>query len=82
MKFDELQREQKEWLGHNFPKATTQAQFFGIVEEVGELSHAILKREQGIRGDFSEHTQEICDAVGDIVIYLAGFCNKEGIDFY
>ena len=50
------------------------------MEEVGELSHAHLKREQGIRGTEGEHTLAIEDAVADIVIFLADYCNSQGID--
>lgn len=51
----------------------------GVVEEVGELAHAHLKGEQGIR-----HTPEVIqakkvDAVADIVIYLLDYCEREGI---
>jgi len=52
----------------------------GVVEEVGELSHAYLKREQGIRGTREQHDASIVDAVGDIVLFLSGFCSVEGID--
>lgn len=52
-------------------------QVMGASEEVGELSHAVLKRMQGIRGmdDFDEFRKEAVDAVGDIIIYLMGFCD-------
>ena len=51
----------------------------GIVEETGELCHAILKRKQGIRGTKEEHDAAIRDAIGDIVIFLMDFCNEEQI---
>lgn len=79
MEFDKLQKMQKIWMDYNFPKATASAQFHGVVEEVGELAHARLKKSQGIRGSEEKHNHDIKDAVGDIVIYLAGLCNKEGI---
>lgn len=47
---------------------------------VGKLSHAFLKREQGIRGTKEEHDAAIKDAVADILIYLCDFCNCEKID--
>ena len=49
-------------------------------EEVGELSHAFLKLEQGIRGTERELRDAMFDAVGDIMIFLASFCNANGID--
>jgi NTP pyrophosphatase (non-canonical NTP hydrolase) len=52
----------------------------GVGEEVGELNHAFLKRSQGIRGTADQHTEKMKDAVGDIMVYLAGFCIAEGLD--
>jgi NTP pyrophosphatase (non-canonical NTP hydrolase) len=52
------------------------------MEEVGELAHAHLKHDQGIRGLEDQdlaHTQKV-DAVGDIVIYLASYCTANNID--
>jgi len=37
----------------------------GLVEEVGELAHAHLKNEQGIRGTPEEHVQAKVDAIGE-----------------
>lgn len=79
-----IQQDMKEWLDHNFPDTTPLEQFLGIVEEVGELSHVILKDQQGIREaadpDYNP-VPEIQDAIGDIAIYLINFCNKMGWDF-
>jgi NTP pyrophosphatase (non-canonical NTP hydrolase) len=81
--FRQLQNEQQAWANHNFPDTGGDSwqPFLGVVEEVGELSHALLKRKQGIRGTEWEHQLEIWDSVGDIVIYLADFCKREKIDF-
>lgn len=82
MCIDLIQDELKKWLDHNFPDSTADQQFFGIVEEVGELSHAELKHKQGIRGYNDEKAMaEIKDAVGDIAIYLINYCNRKGIVF-
>ena len=43
----------------------------GVAEEVGELCHAQLKGEQGIRHTPKEIKKMKMDAVGDIVIFLA-----------
>jgi NTP pyrophosphatase (non-canonical NTP hydrolase) len=52
-----------------------------LAEEVGELAHAHLKHEQGIRGLTDEqYIEQAADAVGDVVIYLASYCNSNGID--
>lgn len=74
-----LQNENKQWSETNFGKHPAWHPLLGIVEELGELCHHYLKRAQGIRKG-EDHEAGIRDAVGDIVIYLADFCNVEGID--
>lgn len=78
--FSELQREQKEWQDRNFPNKGLHECMYGLCEEQGELAHALLKMDQGIRGTKEEHMAAAWDAVGDIAIYLAGLCNARGID--
>ena len=77
---NKLQGEMAEWCRENFPDSDSAEQFLGIVEEVGELSHSILKRSQGIRGgeDWYDFREKARDAVGDIVIYLNNFCSMYG----
>ena len=78
----ELQQELNTWLNHNFPDTNPDQQLKGVMEELGELCHADLKATQGIRGYTQETAQEpIMDAVGDIVIYLIGYCNTKDISF-
>jgi len=68
------------WLNHNFPNTTSDQQLKGVMEELGELCHADLKQEQGIRGYNKEKSEaEIKDAVGDIIIYLTGYCIKKEV---
>jgi NTP pyrophosphatase (non-canonical NTP hydrolase) len=76
----ELQNEHREWLAHNFPDQQKHDALLGLVEEVGELAHAHLKNSQGIRGTSAEHLEAMSDAIGDIVIYLASYCNTNGFD--
>jgi len=72
----DLQREHKEWVEHNFPRNEPYMPLLGIMEEVGELSHAHLKFDQEIRGyTRSRWEAEAEDAIGDIIIYLASYCN-------
>lgn len=52
----------------------------GVVEEVGELCHAHLKNEQGIRGTPEEWEAKKKDAIGDVLIYLLDYCSREGLD--
>lgn len=80
MELSVLQEEQKEFQDRNFPNTKNYQCLLGVVEEVGELSHAHLKNEQGIRTN-ENHLEKIKDAVGDIVIYLAGYCNSNNLDF-
>ena len=75
-----IQLEQKEWALRNFGDKPSWHPLLGIAEEVGELCHGYLKREQGIRGTAENHAEEIKDAVGDIQIYLIDFCNREHLD--
>lgn len=49
-----------------------------LQEAVGRLAHAILKREQGIRGTAHEHAVAARDAIGDICVYLMDLCHREG----
>lgn len=65
-------------LGKNFPNNTPDNPFKGMVEELGELAHALLKKEQGIRGTPEEHDVAAKDAVGDLVVYMADFCERRG----
>lgn len=70
--------EYEHWVDHNFPNSTAEQQLLGVVEEVGELSHAMLKGMQNIRHTAKEIEHMKKDAVGDIIIYLAGYCYREG----
>jgi len=79
MDFKELQTRQGTWQAKNFPGAKNYQPLLGISEEVGELCHAHLKAEQGIRKN-EDHEEMRKDAVGDIIIFLAGYCNLNGID--
>jgi NTP pyrophosphatase (non-canonical NTP hydrolase) len=72
LRLNSIQREAKVWLGRNFPDTTADQQFLGVVEEVGELAHAILKKKQGIRDTSAESAK---DAVADIMIFLMNYCN-------
>ena len=74
-----MQREQVAWVKHNFGEREAWQPLLGVAEEVGELSHAYLKRHQGIRMQ-EGHDEAIVDAVADIVIFLSDFCSSEGID--
>ena len=68
------------WRERNFPTSNADQQLLGVVEEVGELAHANLKSKQGIRGTPEMHVAAEEDAVGDILIYLLGYCSYKEWD--
>jgi NTP pyrophosphatase (non-canonical NTP hydrolase) len=80
LNFRDLQQQSAEWRGENFPKYTGEEQLLGVMEEVGELTHAHRCAARGIRGSAEKHRIDKEDAVGDILVYLAGYCEAEGID--
>ena len=82
MTIREMQVEHLAWEQHNFPSTMGQynGPFKGIVEEVGELSHSLLKQEQGIRGTYEEHEKLAKDALGDMLVFMLSFCHAKGWD--
>lgn len=74
-----LQAESREWQIKNFGKVPAWQPLLIVMEELGELSHAYIKREQGIRMS-ENHEANMKDAVADVVIGIASFCAAEGID--
>lgn len=78
--FSELQSETQIWRNHNFPGEASDAarQIAGMMEELGELAHAWLKMDQGIRYDEALEDKEM-DAIGDLIIYLCGYCSARGL---
>ena len=81
MNLSQIQQEQAEWASRNFPNKKLHQPILGAAEEVGELSHAFLKMEQGIRGTKEEHEVKMKDSIGDCCIFLMDFCNQMGWDF-
>jgi NTP pyrophosphatase (non-canonical NTP hydrolase) len=75
-----LQASHRTWVNANFPLQLSHQPLLGLVEEVGELAHAQLKMEQGIRGSVEEQHAYKIDAIGDIFIYLMSYCNASGLD--
>lgn len=75
-----LQLECDAWRQRNFPNYTADHQLFGMVEELGELAHAHLKQQQGIRGEDKLHEHNAQDAIGDLIIFLTGYCSARGWD--
>ena len=74
-----FQHQVQKWTERNFPDHRQYQPLLGIMEELGELAHAHLKGEQGIRHTPEEIQAMKIDAVGDIVVFLADYCNMNGI---
>lgn len=73
--------EYPEWLERNFPGTSPTLQLLGVGEEYGELCHAELKGQQGIRHTPAAISNMKADAVADVFIFLVGYCHASGIDF-
>lgn len=76
---DIIQSQVSVWSIRNFGDQSSYRPLLGAVEEVGELCHAHLKGEQGIRHTPAEIEALKRDAIGDIIIYLMDYCAKENI---
>lgn len=74
-----LQALQERWSDYNFGPQPPSKCFYGLVEELGELAHSSLKASQGIRVN-EDHEAKEKDAIGDIFIYLMGYCNSRNFD--
>lgn len=77
----ELIQQVGEWSRLNF--AEKQAPLFGVVEEIGEACHGILKRIQKIRGMDKSGTfyLHMRDAFADAMIYLCNFAYNHSAFF-
>lgn len=85
----DYQREIGQWSFKNFgePKiqfligsrAMSVGTLLGVMEEIGEVCHGVLKMSQGIRGTEGKHMEEIRDGIGDALIYLLDFCAQNGL---
>jgi NTP pyrophosphatase (non-canonical NTP hydrolase) len=73
---NEVQSQVGRWAKWNFGEQEPSRPLLGVVEELGELAHAQLKGEQGIREGLEEakiHDMKV-DAIGDLLIYLLHYC--------
>lgn len=77
-----MQGEHSEWQRRNFAESATGANsYLGMVEEMGEMAHAMLKRNQGIRDIDDEKALDlIIDAHCDWIIFSFGLANDLGYD--
>jgi NTP pyrophosphatase (non-canonical NTP hydrolase) len=70
---NELQEKVFDWFITNFGSSKSEdelivQQMVGMIEELGELSHSMLKLEQNIRKD-EEHIVNLEDSIGDILVF-------------
>lgn len=85
----QLQKDLKEWQDKNFEPVPVETHKFqmlaGMQEELGEISHIILKSSQKIRKYKDGLTQtalaDFKDGVGDLMVYTMQLCSDLGIDF-
>ena len=75
----EIQVEQHAWSLKNFGPHGPDDPLDGLIEEFGELHHAVLKRRQGIRGTAEEHDAAERDALGDMAIYALDLLSSVGV---
>jgi NTP pyrophosphatase (non-canonical NTP hydrolase) len=80
MTLSETQKEILEWSHKNFGRVENSqiplriSSLLGMVEELGELSHAILKWAQG------EHKIAIQDSIADLLVFTLDFCGRNDMD--
>jgi len=76
----EIKVEMFKWQEYNFGEQDDRRMVMGICEESGELIHAHLKLEQGIRGDTEALKAEARDAIGDICVYAMNLLSNNEED--
>lgn len=69
------------WQETNFGENEVSKNIFGLMEELGELAHAQLKGEQKVRFTSKQFLEMKKDAVGDLVLFLIGYCVAQKFDF-
>lgn len=82
MNLSELQFDVDLWASYNFEAHRNKdkvASTLGLSEEVGELSRAVLKQHQKIRGTYEEWQEEIAKELGDCIIKLAQIASVCGL---
>lgn len=82
--FSSIQKLASDWSNKNFGNhfGSGYRNLLGIAEEVGELCHAQLKGEQGIRHTPEEILQMKKDAIGDIIIFICNYCDSQNLSLH
>lgn len=76
----QIQLEHSEWAQRNWPGYAPYRAVLGMMEELGELSHAHLKTIDGIRGTAESHSLKERDALGDLLLFACAFASAQGYD--
>ncbi len=76
-RIEQLCREHAEWCERNFENRDP---FAGMIEELGEFTHAYLKKSQGIRVG-EKHDENLIDACCDMAIFMADYCSTRELNF-
>jgi len=82
--FRSLMEEVHDWSTDNFSEQPHEYPLIGVCEEFGEFCTSALKILQGI-DDSEKYDGELgkeaeIDAVGDVLVYLADYCARKGIE--
>lgn len=72
MTLGDVQRENKPWREYNFPKSPNHQPLLGVIEEIGELSEALI----AVPLDMAK----VKDAFGDIGVYACDLCTRLHLD--
>lgn len=82
-KLNELSKEISEWAKTNFNNPPPEDPSLGVLEEVGEIAHCLLKRKQKIRGfQKGDYFKTMFgDALADTAIYLLNLCGIMNLPF-
>lgn len=76
----QIQLEHAAWANRNWPGYEPYRAILGMMEELGELSHAHLKTIDGIRGTVDQHRASELDALGDLLLFMCAFASAQGYD--
>lgn len=75
-----LQNDMHEWRMEQFSETTAEVQLNGTMQELGELLEIETKETFGYPEFAGDNTDAKMKEVGDIVIYLAGYCSLQDMD--
>ncbi len=82
-----FQEEHRQWLATMYPNQDPVFPAAGMLEEAGELMHALLKNQgrhvwgEEVRYAGTDWNAAIVDAIGDCAIYACSLCNAMGWNF-